>query len=159
MSVIKDEKKLLSTIKRIDEKIDKNNDQKILAFFESLGLTEREDVPQNFLDWDTILIVVPDRHIRNDLQLRSGCWLFGCCGAPLQNRREAQKPRACAKRRNSAWEAALSSATVAVTQRRPAWAGRACQWRSRRSSCVRASILAWLWRSAVWSRWAWRAWC
>lgn len=68
MSVIKDEKKLLSTIKRIDEKIDKNNDQKILAFFESLGLTEREDVPQNFLDWETILIVVPDRHISHELK-------------------------------------------------------------------------------------------
>lgn len=68
MSVIKDEKKLLSTIKRIDEKIDKNNDQKILAFFESLGLTEREDVPKNFLEWDTILIVVPDRHISHELK-------------------------------------------------------------------------------------------
>lgn len=68
MSVIKDEKKLLNAIKRIDEKIDKNNDQKILAFFESLGLTEREDVPRNFLDWDTILIVVPDRHISHELK-------------------------------------------------------------------------------------------
>ncbi|MEG1023360.1 hypothetical protein ACHRVK_10430 [Flavobacterium plurextorum] len=68
MSVIKDEKKLLNAIKRIDEKIDKNNDQKILAFFESLGLTEREDVPKNFLDWDTILIVVPDRHISHELK-------------------------------------------------------------------------------------------
>ncbi|MHC0440379.1 hypothetical protein [Flavobacterium sp. 3-210] len=68
MSVIKDEKKLLSVIKRIDEKIDKNNDQKILAFFESLGLTEREDVPKNFLDWETILIVVPDRHISHELK-------------------------------------------------------------------------------------------
>ncbi|WP_431241152.1 hypothetical protein ACQ9BO_13585 [Flavobacterium sp. P21] len=68
MSVIKDEKKLLNAIKRIDEKIDKNNDQKILAFFESLGLTEREDVPKNFLDWETILIVVPDRHISHELK-------------------------------------------------------------------------------------------
>lgn len=68
MSVIKDEKKLLSTIKRIDEKIDKNNDQKIVAFFESLGLTERDNVPKNFLDWDTILIVVPDRHISHELK-------------------------------------------------------------------------------------------
>ncbi|WP_426485528.1 hypothetical protein [Flavobacterium sp. 2] len=68
MSVIKDEKKLLSVIKRIDEKIDRNNDQKILAFFESLGLTEREDVPKNFLDWETILIVVPDRHISHELK-------------------------------------------------------------------------------------------
>ncbi|MEN2412437.1 hypothetical protein [Flavobacterium mesophilum] len=68
MSVIKDEKKLLSTIKRIDEKIDKINDQKIVAFFDSLGLTEREDVPKDFLDWDTILIVVPDRHISHELK-------------------------------------------------------------------------------------------
>ncbi|WPO77695.1 hypothetical protein [Flavobacterium sp. KACC 22761] len=68
MSVIKDEKKLLNTIKRIDEKIDKINDQKIVAFFDSLGLTEREDVPKNFLDWDTILIVVPDRHISHELK-------------------------------------------------------------------------------------------
>lgn len=68
MSVIKDEKKLLSTIKRIDEKIDKNNNQKILAFFESLGLTERDDVPKNFLDWDTILIIVPNRHISHELK-------------------------------------------------------------------------------------------
>ncbi|WP_281234144.1 hypothetical protein [Flavobacterium gelatinilyticum] len=68
MSVIKDEKKLLSTIKRIDQKIDKINEQKIVAFFESLGLTEREDVPKNFLNWDTILIVVPDRHISHELK-------------------------------------------------------------------------------------------
>lgn len=68
MSVIKDEDKLLSTIKRIDQKIDKINDQKIVAFFESLGLTEREDVPKDFLNWETILIVVPDRHISHELK-------------------------------------------------------------------------------------------
>jgi hypothetical protein len=68
MSVIKDEDKLLSTIKRIDQKIDKINDQKINAFFESLGLTEREDVPKDFLSWETILIVVPDRHISHELK-------------------------------------------------------------------------------------------
>ncbi|SNR37696.1 hypothetical protein [Flavobacterium sp. ov086] len=68
MSVIKDEDKLLSTIKRIDQKIEKINDQKIIAFFESLGLTEREDVPKDFLSWETILIVVPDRHISHELK-------------------------------------------------------------------------------------------
>lgn len=68
MSVIKDENKLISTIKRIDQKIDKLNDQKIIAFFEALGLTEREDVPKNFLEWETILIVVPDRHISHELK-------------------------------------------------------------------------------------------
>lgn len=68
MSVIKDENKLMSTIKRVDQKIDKLNDQKIIAFFEALGLTEREDVPKNFLEWETILIVVPDRHISHELK-------------------------------------------------------------------------------------------
>lgn len=68
MSVIKDENKLISTIKRVDQKIDKLNDQKIIAFFEALGLTEREDIPKNFLEWETILIVVPDRHISHQLK-------------------------------------------------------------------------------------------
>lgn len=68
MSVIKDENKLISTIKKVDQKIDKLNDQKIIAFFEALGLTERADVPKNFLDWETILIVVPDRHISHQLK-------------------------------------------------------------------------------------------
>ena len=70
MSVIKDENTLLNTIKRIDQKIDKLNDQKIIAFFESLGLTEREDIPPatNFLKWETILVVVPNRHISHELK-------------------------------------------------------------------------------------------
>jgi hypothetical protein len=68
MSVIKDEDTLLSTIKRIDHEIDKLNDQKIIAFFEHLGLTERDDVPKNFLDFETILIVVPNRHISHQLK-------------------------------------------------------------------------------------------
>lgn len=68
MSVIKDENTLLSTIKRIDEKIDKLNDQKIIAFFEHLGLTDRADIPKDFLKWETILIVVPDRHISHELK-------------------------------------------------------------------------------------------
>ncbi|OMQ13198.1 hypothetical protein [[Flexibacter] sp. ATCC 35103] len=70
MSVIKDENTLLNTIKRIDQKIDKLNDQKIIAFFESLGLTEREDIPPaaDFLKWETILVVVPNRHISHELK-------------------------------------------------------------------------------------------
>ena len=35
MSVIKDENTLLNTIKRIDQKIDKLNDQKIIDFFDT----------------------------------------------------------------------------------------------------------------------------
>ncbi|MDQ1165338.1 hypothetical protein [Flavobacterium sp. SORGH_AS_0622] len=68
MSVIKDEKLLHSTIKNIDQKIDKLNDQKIIAFFDALGLTERADVPKDFLKWGTILVVVPDRHISHELK-------------------------------------------------------------------------------------------
>ncbi|BDU25966.1 MULTISPECIES: hypothetical protein [unclassified Flavobacterium] len=68
MSVIKDEKLLHSTIKNIDQKIDKLNDQKIIAFFDALGLTERADVPKDFLKWETILVVVPDRHISHELK-------------------------------------------------------------------------------------------
>ncbi|KRD58040.1 hypothetical protein ASE40_17010 [Flavobacterium sp. Root935] len=68
MSVIKDEKLLHSTIKNIDQKIDKLNDQKIIAFFDALGLTERADVPKDFLKWETILVVVPDRHISHKLK-------------------------------------------------------------------------------------------
>ncbi|RUT71371.1 hypothetical protein D0817_05720 [Flavobacterium cupreum] len=68
MSVIKDENTLHSTLKSIDEKINSLNDQKIVAFFESLGLTEREDVPKDFLKWETILIVVPNRHVSNEIK-------------------------------------------------------------------------------------------
>jgi hypothetical protein len=68
MSVIKDENLLHSTIKQIDKKIDKLTDQKIVAFFESLGLTQREDVPKDFLTWETILVVVPNRHISHELK-------------------------------------------------------------------------------------------
>ncbi|MCD0464887.1 hypothetical protein [Flavobacterium sp. ENC] len=68
MSVIKDENTLHSTLKSIDQKIDSLNDQKIVAFFESLGLTEREDVPKDFLKWETILIIVPNRHVSNEIK-------------------------------------------------------------------------------------------
>ncbi|TGD56766.1 hypothetical protein [Flavobacterium humi] len=62
MDSIADEK-VLQVIKNIDAKIDKLNDQKIIAFFEYLGLNQREDIPKDYLTWETILIVVPDRHI------------------------------------------------------------------------------------------------
>lgn len=68
MSVIKDENLLHSTIKEIDQKIDKLNDQKIIAFFDALGLNERADIPKDFLKWETILVVVPNRHISHELK-------------------------------------------------------------------------------------------
>lgn len=68
MSVIKDENTLHSTLKSIDQKINSLNDEKIVAFFESLGLTEREDIPKDFLKWETILIIVPNRHVSNEIK-------------------------------------------------------------------------------------------
>ena len=68
MSVIKDVNTFHSTLKSIDQKIDTLNDQKIIAFFESLGLNERKDVPKDFLKWETILVVVPNRHVSNEIK-------------------------------------------------------------------------------------------
>ncbi|OXA91227.1 hypothetical protein [Flavobacterium hercynium] len=68
MTVIKNETRLHSTLKSVDQQIDKLNDQKIVAFFESLGLTERNDVPKDFLKWETILIIVPNRQISNEIK-------------------------------------------------------------------------------------------
>ncbi len=44
MSTIINENRLHSKFKTLDHKINELNDQKINAFFESLGLTERNDV-------------------------------------------------------------------------------------------------------------------
>ncbi len=68
MSTIINENRLHSTFKSLDQKISKLNDQKITAFFESLGLLEREDVPKDFLNWENILIVVPNRHVSHELK-------------------------------------------------------------------------------------------
>lgn len=68
MSTIINENRLHSTFKNLDQKISKLNDQKIAAFFESLGLLERTDVPKDFLNWENILIVVPNRHVSHELK-------------------------------------------------------------------------------------------
>ncbi|WP_338838973.1 hypothetical protein [Flavobacterium ginsenosidimutans] len=68
MSTIINENRLQSTFKNLDHKINKLNDQKIMAFFESLGLLERKDVPRDFLNWENILIVVPNRHVSHELK-------------------------------------------------------------------------------------------
>ncbi|KFF04364.1 hypothetical protein [Flavobacterium reichenbachii] len=68
MSAIINENRLHSTFKTIDHKINQLNDQKINAFFESLGLLERDDIPKDFLKWENILIVVPDRHVSQELK-------------------------------------------------------------------------------------------
>ncbi|MDQ6531337.1 hypothetical protein [Flavobacterium sp. LHD-85] len=68
MSTIINENRLQTTFKNLDHKISKLNDQKISAFFESLGLLERKDVPKDFLNWENILIVVPNRHVSHELK-------------------------------------------------------------------------------------------
>ncbi|KAF2338553.1 hypothetical protein [Flavobacterium tistrianum] len=68
MSTIINENRLQTTFKNLDHKISKLNDQKIVAFFESLGLLERIDVPKDFLNWENILIVVPNRHVSHELK-------------------------------------------------------------------------------------------
>nr|WP_315222938.1 hypothetical protein [uncultured Flavobacterium sp.] len=68
MDGITDENALQDLFKEIDKKIDKLNDEKIIAFFASLGLEEREDIAKNYLNWENILIVVPDRHVTNSIK-------------------------------------------------------------------------------------------
>lgn len=68
MGVILNEAKLHNILEEIDLDINKLNDQKIIAFFEFLGLKDREDIPKNFLDWQTILIVLPDRKTLQEIR-------------------------------------------------------------------------------------------
>ncbi|MDX6182355.1 hypothetical protein SGQ44_08190 [Flavobacterium sp. Fl-77] len=68
MDGITDENALQDLFKEIDKKIDKLNDEKIIAFFASLGLEEREDIAKNYLNWENILIVVPNRHVTNSIK-------------------------------------------------------------------------------------------
>ncbi|TDW47834.1 hypothetical protein EV144_104120 [Flavobacterium sp. 270] len=68
MSIIINENDFRETLEKIDKRIRMLNDQKITALFESLGLNEREDIPQDYLTWENILVVVPSRIILNDLK-------------------------------------------------------------------------------------------
>ncbi|MEN2416196.1 hypothetical protein [Flavobacterium mesophilum] len=68
MTTLKDQKDLLSELGAIDRRIHLLNDRKIAAFFEFLGLHQRDDVPKDYLKWEEILIVVPDRHVSNAIK-------------------------------------------------------------------------------------------
>jgi hypothetical protein len=68
MGVILNEAKLHTILEEIDLGINKLNEQKIIAFFNFLGLKDREDIPKNFLDWQSILIVVPNREMLNEIK-------------------------------------------------------------------------------------------
>lgn len=68
MFIIRDETNLHIILKKVDLDINRLNDQKIKAFIEFLGLKDREDIPKNFLDWENILIVVPNREMLNEIK-------------------------------------------------------------------------------------------
>ena len=68
MGIIRDEKNLHIILKKVDLDINRLNDQKIKAFFEFLGLKDREDIPKNFLDWENILVVVPNREMLHEIK-------------------------------------------------------------------------------------------
>lgn len=68
MGIIRDEKNLHIILKKVDSDINRLNDQKIKAFIEFLGLKDRDDIPKNFLDWENILVVVPNRDILNEIK-------------------------------------------------------------------------------------------
>ncbi|TPG34860.1 hypothetical protein EAH81_22110 [Flavobacterium pectinovorum] len=65
---VADKNTLQVVLKNIDGKIDQLNDQKITALFESLGLHERDDIPKDYLNWESILIVIPSRSILDELK-------------------------------------------------------------------------------------------
>lgn len=66
MNTIKNEAVLQTELAAIDLEIKKLNDQKITLFIEAIGLSEL--APKDYLKWETILIVVPDRHISHELK-------------------------------------------------------------------------------------------
>ncbi|MDA6071550.1 hypothetical protein NJT12_18165 [Flavobacterium sp. AC] len=67
MGIIRDQANLQIILKKADLDIHRLNDQKIKAFFEFLGLKDREDIPKNFLDWENILVVVPNRGMLHEI--------------------------------------------------------------------------------------------
>jgi hypothetical protein len=68
MSAIENESFLSKELSVIDKKINKLNDEKIKLLFHAIGLTNRKDVPKDYLQWETILIVVPDRQVSHELK-------------------------------------------------------------------------------------------
>ncbi|MDR7370283.1 hypothetical protein [Flavobacterium aquidurense] len=68
MDGIKDKTSLQTALSKIDQKIDSLNEQKITAFLYALGLTERNDMPKDYMNWQNILIVVPSRSILDEVK-------------------------------------------------------------------------------------------
>ncbi len=67
MHTIKNETLLLGRLTTIDKKIDTLNSEKIKAFFKAIGV-DADDLPEDYMEWETILIVVPNRTAMNELK-------------------------------------------------------------------------------------------
>lgn len=67
MSIV-DKDHMQRVLTSIDKKINSLNNQKITALFDAIGLSNREDIPKDFLNWESILIVVPSRTILNEMK-------------------------------------------------------------------------------------------
>ncbi|WP_294957338.1 hypothetical protein [uncultured Flavobacterium sp.] len=65
---IADKDQMQRILMELDKKINSLNNQKITALFDAMGLRDREDIPKGFLDWESILIVVPNRNVLNELK-------------------------------------------------------------------------------------------
>jgi hypothetical protein len=68
MNAFENETALKNELAALDQRIDQLNDKKIISFIEALGLHQRSDVPKNYLGWETILIVIPDKKISHTLR-------------------------------------------------------------------------------------------
>ncbi|KFF07732.1 hypothetical protein [Flavobacterium hydatis] len=68
MSTIENETLLRRELSVIDKKLNKLNDEKIKLFFNAIGLNARQDIPKDYLQWETILIVVPNRQVSHELK-------------------------------------------------------------------------------------------
>lgn len=68
MNAFENETALKNELAALDQKIKQLNDKKIVAFVEALGLHKRKDIPQNYLEWQTLLFVIPDKKISQQLR-------------------------------------------------------------------------------------------
>ena len=68
MNLTIDKADLDRKLMNIDTDIHRLNDRKINLLLESIGLSNSDDIPKDFLKWETILIVVPSRQIANELK-------------------------------------------------------------------------------------------
>jgi len=67
MNAVANENALNTQLETINSKISALNDQKILLLLQAIGF-DLEKLPKDFLQWKTILIVVPNRKTSHELK-------------------------------------------------------------------------------------------